>query len=50
LGFFADFLDFSFFDSYAAVDNLSVDVRFGVCENRVNNQRSHGLLNSEWFS
>ena len=49
LGFFADFLDFAFFDGYAAVDDLPVEVGFGVCEYRINNQGSHGLLNSGWF-
>ena len=40
LGFFADFLDFAFFDGYAAVNDLPVKVGFGVCEDRINNQGS----------
>ena len=38
LGFFADFLYFTFFDGDAAVDDLPIEVGFGVCEYRVNNQ------------
>jgi hypothetical protein len=31
LGFFANFEDFAFFNGYAAIDNLVVEVGFGVC-------------------
>ena len=49
LGFSADFLDFPFFDGYAAVNDLSDEVGFGVYENRINNQSGHSLVNSGWF-
>ena len=49
LGFFADFLDFAFFDGYAAVDDLPVEVGFGVCEDRINNQGGSRSSNSGWF-
>ena len=38
LGFFADFEDFAFFDGEATIDDLPVEVGFGVCEDRINNQ------------
>jgi hypothetical protein len=43
LGFFADFEDFAFFNGYAAIDDLPVEVGFGVCEDRINNQISSRL-------
>jgi hypothetical protein len=47
LGFFADFLDFAFFDGYAAVDDLPPHIGFGVYEDGINNQRGHVLGISE---
>jgi hypothetical protein len=40
MSFFANLEDFSFFDGDAAVDDLPVEIGFGVCENRINN---HGF-------
>jgi hypothetical protein len=43
LGFFADLEDLAFFNGYAAIDDLPVEVGFGVCEDRINNQVSSRL-------
>jgi hypothetical protein len=49
LGFFTDFLDFAVLDGYATVDDFSIKVGFGVCQDRINNQEGHGPMNSGWF-
>ena len=38
LGFFADFVNFAFFEGYAAVKDLTHDKGFSVNEDPINNQ------------
>ena len=36
MGFSTDFLYFTFFDGYVAVDDLTFEVGFGIGEDRIN--------------